>query len=67
MSTKTVYPRFIIVKDDFYDNPLQVHREAMEADYYEPRYYTGFRSRKVYHQPGFKQKLEKILGIKIIR
>lgn len=67
MSTKTVYPRFIIVKDNFYDNPLQVHREAMEADYYEPRYYTGFRSRKVYHQPGVKQKLEKILGIKIIR
>jgi hypothetical protein len=65
--SSTIYPRFVIVKDDFYDNPLQVYHEAMTANYYEPRYYTGFRSRAVYHQPGVKQKLEKILGIKITR
>jgi len=67
MNTTPVYPRFVIVKDDFYDDPLQVYQEAATANYYEPRYYTGLRSRAVYHQPGVKQKLEKILGIKITR
>ncbi len=67
MSNKPVYPRFVIVKDNFYNDPLQVYSEALAAEYYEPRYYTGFRSRKVYHQPGVRQKLEKILGIKITR
>ncbi|CAN5550094.1 hypothetical protein BH11BAC1_BH11BAC1_13500 [soil metagenome] len=62
-----VYPRFVIVKDSFYDDPQKVYSEAMNASFYEPKYYTGFRSRNVYHEPGVKQKLEKILGIKITR
>ncbi len=62
-----LYPRFTIVKDNFYNNPLKVYKEAHHAEYYEPKYYTGFRSRNVYHEPGVKSKLEKILGIKIIR
>ncbi len=61
------YQRFIIVKDDFYDDPLKVYKEALNANYHEPKNYTGFRSRNVYHEPGVKQKLEKILGIKINR
>ena len=61
------YQRFIIVKDDFYDDPLKVYKEALNANYHEPKNYTGFRSRNLYHEPGVKQKLEKILGIKINR
>ena len=67
MSTKLLYPRFLIVRDNFYKDPLKVYHEAIEAKYYEPAYYTGLRSRNVYHEPGVKQKLEKILGIKISR
>ncbi len=64
---KLAYSRFIVVKDDFYDDPFQVYREAQLASYYEPKYFTGFRSRAVYHEPGVRHKLEKILGIKIVR
>ena len=64
---KLNYKRFILVKDDFYSDPLKVQNKALAADYYEPRYYTGFRSRKVYHEPGVKSKLENILGIRITR
>ena len=66
MSTD-LYNRFLIVKDNFYDNPQKVYNEALNANYHEPKNYTGFRSRNVYHEPGVKQKLEKILGIKITR
>jgi hypothetical protein len=66
MSTGS-YKRFLIVKDDFYEDPQKVYNEALNAEYHEPKYYTGFRSRKVYHQPRVKQKLERILGIKISR
>ncbi len=61
------YSRFIIVKDDFYDNPLKVYQAAKKVTFHEPRYYTGLRSKTVYHEPGVKGKLEKILGIKITR
>ena len=61
------YKRFVVVKDNFYSNPEKVYQAAQQADYYEPRYYTGFRSKNVYHERGIKSKLEKILGIKITR
>lgn len=64
---KLLYPRFLLVKDNFYDNPEKVLKAAHEAEYYEPEHVTGFRSRTVYHEPGVKAKLEKILGIKITR
>lgn len=64
---KILYKKFILVKDDFYDEPDKVYKEALNATYYEPRYYTGFRSKTVYHEPGIKSKLEKILGITISR
>lgn len=62
-----LYKRFLIVKDDFYEDPQKVYHEALNAKYHEPKYYTGLRSRSVYHEKGVKQKLEKILGIKITR
>ena len=67
MTSKLPYQRFVIVKDNFYDDPLHVYHEAKTAKYHEPKYYTGLRSLYVYHQPGVKKKLEKILGIKITR
>jgi hypothetical protein len=64
---KIKYPRFLIVKDNFYDNPELVYQTALNATYYEPKGFTGFRSTTVYHEKGVKKKLEKILGIKITR
>lgn len=61
------YPRFVMAKDGFYKDPMKVYKIAQEADYYEPKNYTGYRSRSVYHEPGVRHKLEKILGIKITR
>jgi hypothetical protein len=62
-----IYPRFVIVKDNFYDDPLKVYHAAKTAEYHEPEFYTGLRSLKVYHEPGVKQKLERLIGIKITR
>ena len=62
-----VYKRFVLAKDNFYEDPEKVYREAKTATYYEPKNYTGFRSKSVYHEPGVKSKLENILGIKITR
>lgn len=64
---KLVYPRFLLVKDNFYDNITKVLHAAKQADFYEPEHCTGFRSRAVYHEKGVRAKLEKILGIKINR
>ncbi|MBL7899938.1 MAG: hypothetical protein JNJ99_15465, partial [Crocinitomicaceae bacterium] len=67
MEKKLLYNRFMLVKDNFYDDPQKVVRAAKSAVYYEPENVTGMRSTTVYHEPGIKQKLEKILGIKINR
>ncbi len=64
---KLKYPRFLIIKDDFYDDPESVYQTALKATYYEPEHVTGYRSTLVYHEKGVKAKLEKILGIKITR
>lgn len=64
---KLVYKRFITVKDDFYSDIDKVIDTAKHAVYVEPEDVTGFRSTTVYHEPGVKQKLENILGIKITR
>ena len=61
------YHRFLLVKDHFYTDPNRVVLAAQQAEYYEPQEVTGFRSTTVYHEPGIRQKLEKILGIKITR
>ncbi len=64
---KLLYKRFVLVKDNFYSDPTKIYKAAHDAVYFEPRYYTGFRSKTVYHEPGIKTKLETILGIKITR
>ena len=62
-----MYPRFLIIKDNFYSNPDKVFAAALQANFYEPEDITGYRSTAVYHEKGIKAKLEKILGIKITR
>ncbi len=64
---KLLYPRFLIVKDDFYADPQQVYTSALQASFYQPEHVTGYRSTTVYHEKGIKAKLEKLLGIKITR
>jgi hypothetical protein len=64
---KLLYKRFLLTRDDFYDDPSKVFKAALRSTYYEPEDVTGFRSTEVYHEPGVKSKLEKILGIKISR
>jgi hypothetical protein len=59
------YKRFIIVKDNFYNDPWPVYEMAKRAEYFEPDGVIGFRSRTIYHEQGAKAKLQKILGIKI--
>jgi hypothetical protein len=64
---KLLYKRFILVKDNFYEDPEKVYQAALEAVYHQPEDVTGLRSKTVYHESGVKGKLEKILGIKITR
>ena len=64
---KINYKRFILVKDNFYSDPVKVYKAALKSEFHEPLDCTGLRSKKVYHEPGVKAKLEKILGIKINR
>jgi hypothetical protein len=64
---KLLYKRFVLVKDNFYDDYKKVFKAALQAKYYEPEHATGYRSTEVYHEPGVKRKLETILGIKINR
>jgi len=64
---KLNYKRFILVKDNFYSDPVKVYKAALKSEFHEPLDCTGLRSKKVYHEPGVKAKLEKILGIKINR
>jgi hypothetical protein len=67
MMAKLIYDRFLLVRDNFYDDIAGVVKAAKQATYYEPEHATGYRSTAVYHEQGVKQKLEKILGIKITR
>lgn len=64
---KLIYQRFLLAKDNFYDHPEDVVQIARSQEFYEPEHSTGFRSKTVYHEPGIKKKLERILGIKITR
>jgi len=64
---KIKYTRFLLVKDNFYKSPEKVYQTALESDFYAPEHATGYRSKKVYHEIGIKEKLETILGIHINR
>jgi hypothetical protein len=59
--------RFLLVRDNFYDDPNAVRRIAQSMKYRELDGFTGYTSAEVYHPRGVRQRLEKILGVKIAR
>ena len=61
------YQRFIRVVDDFYAHPAAVYRHARAAAYYEPDNATGFRSEGVFHERGVRARLQRVLGLRIVR
>lgn len=60
-------PRFLLMRDDFYERPQAAYQAAQSAQYHEPEHCTGFRSSAVYHLPGIRQRLERLLGVRITR
>jgi Family of unknown function (DUF6445) len=60
-------PRFLLVRDGFYAAPQAVYRAARSAAYHEPEHCTGFRSRAVYHESGVRERLQRLLGVRITR
>jgi hypothetical protein len=59
--------RFLLVRDDFYSDPDEVRRLAQSMKYEETGDVTGFMTSEVYHPPGVRRRLERMLGIKITR
>ena len=64
---KTAYRRFLCVRDGFHEDPLTVCGAAQGATYIEHEIAAGLCSSTVHHEPGVKQKLERLLGLKITR
>ena len=64
---RQAHPHFVFAKDGFYDDISRVHRAAREVTYHELEHVTGWRSTTVYHEPGVKRRLERLLGIRIAR
>ena len=59
--------RFMIVKDDFYDDVNTVIETAHAFKYSTFDEYTGYHSLTVYHPRGIVGKLERLLGVPITR
>lgn len=64
---RQAYSRFVLAHDGFYDDIDRVHRAARAASYHELEHATGWRSTTVYHEPGVREKLERVLGVRITR
>jgi hypothetical protein len=59
--------RFLLVRDDFYSEPEQVRGIARSMKYESDEEVTGFMTSQVYHPPGIRRRLERVLGVKITR
>jgi len=59
--------RFLLVRDDFYSDPEDVRRIAQSMKFEETGDITGFMTSEVYHRAGVRQRLERVLGVKITR
>lgn len=58
------------IVDDFYDNPEEVRKFALEQEYLEGGLGRGFIGRRTHQQflfPGLKERFEEIIGTKIQR
>lgn len=56
----------VIVCEDFYEDPHSVREYALSLDYEESDYHRGRRTHTPHIFPGTKEKIEQILGKKII-
>ena len=61
------YPRFLLVRDDFYPDPDAVRKIAQAMSYREVEGITGYMTDEVYQPPGMRRRLEQILGVRITR
>jgi Family of unknown function (DUF6445) len=66
-STTAEWRRFLLVREDFYSDPVEVRRIAQSMKFEETEDVTGFMTSEVYHQPGVRRRLERLLGVKITR
>ena len=67
MDANRRYKRFLLVCDDFYDDPIAVRQIARTARYEEPENSTGYRSLIVHHEVGVRARLSRLLGLRITR
>ena len=59
--------RFLLIRDDFYDDPDAVRARALGLRYEEPEDVTGYQTAEVHHPPRIRHRLEAILGTRITR
>jgi hypothetical protein len=59
--------RFLLVRDNFYDNPDEVRRIAQSMEFKTNEDFTGLMTDQVYHPRDIRRRLEKILGVRISR
>jgi hypothetical protein len=57
--------RFLFVCDDFYSDPDSIRYIAQAMKYREYASVTGYMTEEIYHEPGAKTRLQKILGVQI--
>ncbi len=58
-------PPGLTVVDNFYSNPHEVRELALEQDFAESQYHKGRRTKFKFEVDGTKEKIEKLLGLKI--
>jgi hypothetical protein len=56
---------FLLVVDNFYEDPFAVYDYARKLNYRKLPNVTGHRSKEVYHEKNIKHRLEKLLNLKI--
>ena len=62
--TKTI-PTFLVI-DNFYKEPDEVRKFALECEFIEhPKFHKGRRTDKCYKFPGLKERFEQLIGRKI--
>lgn len=62
-----LYRRFLLVRDDFYDDPAAVLAVARSWAFPPQTHLTGYRTTKVYHPRNIRRRLEQVLGLRITR
>jgi hypothetical protein len=61
------YPRFLLVRDDFYSDPDAVRNIARSMTYRYHEGVTGYMTTEAYQPAGMRRRLEQILGVRITR